>query len=201
MLKTIIFDLGKVIVPFDFERGYQAMAEHTGLSPADVRARLAATQALVPFESGAIDSPEFVRIVSEALGHSFDIDRFQRIWSVIFLPETLIPESLLAHLKRTYRLVLLSNTNDLHFRFIRERYPLLRHMDEFVLSYEAKAMKPDPRIYAAAIQAARCEPHECFFTDDIPDYVAGARAAGIRAVQFQGYEPLLLSLREHGVQI
>jgi glucose-1-phosphatase len=201
MLKTIIFDLGKVIVPFDFERGYQAMAELTSLSAAEVRARVAATQTVGPYETGLIETTEFVRTISDALGHRFEIDHFQQIWSHIFLPETLLPESLFAALKQRYRLVLLSNTNDLHFRFIRERYELLRHLDEFVLSYEVKAMKPDARIYAAAIAAGRCEPHECFFTDDIADYVAGARAAGIKAVQFQGYEPLLQSLREHGVEI
>lgn len=201
MLKTLIFDLGKVIVPFDFERGYRAMAGLTSLSPGEVRARVAATQTIVPYETGAIGTPEFVRIIGQALGHEFAVDHFQRLWSAIFLPDALLPESLFAALKERYRLVLLSNTNDLHFRFIHERYPHLGHFDEYVLSHEVKAAKPDPRIYAAAIRAAQCEPGQCFFTDDIPDYVAGARAAGIRAVQFQGYVPLLASLREHGVDI
>lgn len=201
MLKTIIFDLGRVIVPFDFERGYGAMAALTGHDAAEVRARLAATGAVAPYETGLMDSEEFVRVVNEALGAGFGVGEFQAIWSSIFLPETLLPESLFLELKQRYRLVLLSNTNDLHFRFIRERYPLLRHLDEFVLSYEAKALKPDPRIYAAAVRAARCEPGECFFTDDVADYVAGARAAGLHAVQFRGYEALRESLREHGVAI
>jgi putative hydrolase of the HAD superfamily len=201
MLKTLIFDLGKVIVPFDFQRGYQAMAERTGLAPEEVRTRIAATNTVAPYESGLMETPEFVGVVNSALGQEFAVDEFQLLWSTIFLPDTLLPESLFESLKHRYRLVLLSNTNDLHFRFIRERYPLLRHMDEFVLSYRAKAAKPDPRIYQAAIAAARCRPEECFFTDDIPDYVAGARAAGIQAVQFQGYDSLLESLREHGVAI
>jgi len=201
MLKTLIFDLGKVIVPFDFDRGYQAMAERTGLAADDVRARIAATGAVVPYEAGQIETPDFVRAIGQALHHEITIDDFQQLWSIIFLPETLLPESLFESLKGRYRLVLLSNTNDLHFTFIRERYPLLKHFDQFVLSYEAKAAKPDPRIYQAAIAAAQCRPDECFFTDDIPAYVAGAQSAGIRAVQFQGYEPLLVSLREHGVAI
>jgi putative hydrolase of the HAD superfamily len=96
--------------------------------------------------------------------------------------------------------VLLSNTNDLHFRFIRERYPLLRHFDAFVLSYEVKAAKPDPRIYAAAIEAAGCAPHECFFTDDVEAYVDGARRAGIHAEQFTGYENLKGHLAGLGVR-
>jgi glucose-1-phosphatase len=201
MLKTLIFDLGKVIVPFDFERGYQAMAERSGLDATDVRKRIAATQCVLPYETGQLETAEFVRTINRALGQNFTVDEFQELWSIIFLPETLLPEELFVTLKERYRLVLLSNTNDLHFNFIQKRYRLLRHLDEYVLSYKAKAAKPDHRIYQAAIRAAQCRPEECFFTDDIPEYVAGAQAAGIKAVQFQGYEPLLVSLREHGVEI
>ena len=201
MLKTLIFDLGRVIVPFDFERGYRAMAERTGLEAAEVRARIVATGCVAPYETGLLETPEFVRTISEALEHPITVEEFQQVWSIIFLPETLVPEALFVRLKERYRLVLLSNTNDLHFRFVRQRYPLLRHLDQYVLSYEEKAMKPDPRIYAAAIRAAQCDPGECFFTDDIPEYVAGARQAGIQAVQFTGYEPLLAALRSHGVEI
>jgi glucose-1-phosphatase len=201
MLKTLIFDLGKVIVPFDFERGYQRMAELTGLTAVEVRARVAATNSVVPYERGDLSTAEFVRTIGEALQHPFEVAHFQEIWSAIFLPDTLLPEALFAALKTRYRLVLLSNTNDLHFRFIREHYPLLRYFDAYVLSHEVRAAKPDPRIYAAAIAAAGCAPHECFFTDDIADYVAGARAAGIHAVQFAGYETLLRDLREAGVAV
>jgi putative hydrolase of the HAD superfamily len=82
---------------------------------------------------------------------------------------------------------------------IRARYPILRHFDAYVLSYEVGAMKPEPRIYAAAIEAAQCAPQECFFTDDIPEYVEGARQAGIDAVVFEGAEALERELRARGV--
>src|SRR6185437_8830122 len=97
----------------------------------------------------------------------------------IFLPHTLIPEAMLEGLARNRRLVLLSNTNAIHFEMIRENYPLLRHFHAYVLSYEVGAMKPLPLIYQRAIAAAGCLPEECFFTDDIPDYVEAARAQGI----------------------
>ena len=54
-------------------------------------------------------------------------------------------------------------------------------------------MKPDDRIYSAAVANAQCEPGECFFTDDIERYVEGARAFGIDAEQFTGEA----NLREH----
>lgn len=199
MIRTLIFDLGRVIVPFDFRRGYERMAERCGLAPEEVRARLKSDGLVQAFESGGIGRDEFHRRVSRLLETDLEYGEFCEIWFSIFLPETLVPESLVEALHARYRLVLLSNTNVIHFEMIRERYPILRHFDAFVLSYEVGAMKPDPRIYAAAIEAARCAPGECFFTDDIPEYVEGARQAGIDAVLFEGAETLERELRARGV--
>jgi len=113
--------------------------------------------------------------------------------------DTLVPESLLETLAARYRLVLLSNTNAIHFPWIRERYPLLRHFHDLVLSYEVKAMKPDPEIYRAAVAKAGCRPEECFYTDDIAQFVEGARAVGIDAVQFVDAAQLERELRARGI--
>src|SRR5207245_7329998 len=124
---------------------------------------------------------------------------FCEIWSSIFLPDTLIPERLLQGLKRRYRLLLLSNTNAIHFNMIRENYPLLRHFDDYVLSYEVGATKPSRQIYEEAISRAQCAPEECFFTDDIAEYVAAAREAGMDAVQFQSAAQIEAELLGRGV--
>lgn len=199
MIRTVIFDLGRVIVPFDFHRGYARMAQQCGLPPERIRERLQSDGLVRAFESGGIDRYQFHRHVAQLLESNVSFDEFCEIWFSVFLPETLIPDRLLEALHRRYRLVLLSNTNPIHFEMIRERYPILRHFDAFVLSYEVGAMKPEPRIYAAAVQAAGCAPQECFFTDDIPDYVDAARQAGIDAVVFSGAEELERALRSRGV--
>jgi putative hydrolase of the HAD superfamily len=84
---------------------------------------------------------------------------------------------------------------------VRDTYPHVRHFDHWVLSHEVKAMKPSPVIYAAAIEHARARPEECFFTDDIPEYVEAAREAGIDSEPFLGYEKLLADLRARGITV
>ena len=197
--KTVIFDLGKVLVHFDFKRGYRALE---GLCPhpaAAIPKLLAGTGLVERFECGLVEPRDFVGQMSRVLDLRVDYDRFCEIWSSIFT-DTLVPESLLEGLKSRYRLVLLSNTNAIHFEMIRERYSLLRHFDALVLSYEVKAMKPQPAIYRAAIERAGCRAEECFYTDDIAEYVAGARAIGIDAVQFQGAERLADEMRARGIE-
>jgi glucose-1-phosphatase len=199
--RTLIFDMGKVIIPFDFERGYQAIAADCGLPPAEIRARLGATDLVVRLETGLIEPEDFVAEVSALVNFPGSYRDFCAHWTAIFFPDTLIPESLITSLKGRYRLLVLSNTNAIHIEMVRERYPILSHFDHLVLSHEVKAMKPDPLIYAAALAEAQAEPAECFFTDDIADYVAGARRAGIDAEQFVGYETLVGHLRSRGVEV
>ena len=199
MIKAIIFDLGRVIVPFDFKRGYARMEPLCGIPAADIPGRIGPTGLVQRFESGGIEPRDFVAQLSAHLNLNASYEAFCEIWSSIFLPETLVPEDLLRALRRNYRMVLLSNTNAIHFEMIRENYPLLRHFDAFVLSYRAGAMKPSPVIYRKAIAEARCQAHECFFTDDIAEYVAGAREQGIDAVQFQSSVQIEEELERRGV--
>jgi putative hydrolase of the HAD superfamily len=60
-------------------------------------------------------------------------------------------------------------------------------------------MKPSPVIYQRAIAEARCFAHECFFTDDIAEYVEAAKEQGIDAVQFQSCAQIEEELRCRGV--
>ena len=200
MIRAIILDLGKVIVPFDFSIGYRAIENRTGLSPDVVRERVRSTGLVPRFESGMIQPEAFVQQLCQALQLDAGYDEFCEIWSSIFSRNTLISEEFIASLASRYPLILLSNTNHIHFEMIRRNYPLLRHFKEWVLSYKVQAMKPSPLIYRAAVVAAGCEASECFFTDDIDEYVDGARQFGIDAVPFRDQAQLVLDLRARGVE-
>ncbi len=199
MIRTLIFDLGRVIVPFDFRRGYEAMSRRCGLPPRRCARGWPPTGWCAPSKAAGWGAG-FPPPRQQLLETDVNFEEFREIWFSIFLPEILISDELFEKLHENYRLVLLSNTNPLHFGMIRERYPVLRHFDAFVLSYEAGAMKPEERIYAAAVEAARCAPAGCFFTDDIPEFVEAARRFGIDAVVFEGQPALERELRRRGVR-
>jgi glucose-1-phosphatase len=198
-VKAVILDLGKVLIPFDFSRGYQAMEKLCRYTAAEIPKRIGGTDLVRRFETGLVEPRDFVDQLSALLELQIDYERFCEIWSSIFLPDPLIPESVLAGLHKRYRLVVLSNTNALHFDMVRQNYPLLRHFDHFVLSYEVKAMKPEPAIYHEAIARAGCRAEECFYTDDIAQYVEAARREGIDAVQFESREQLERDMAARGI--
>jgi putative hydrolase of the HAD superfamily len=198
MHRAAIFDLGRVLVNFDFERGYRAMEAVCPYSAGEIGRRVAALNLLDALETGLMEPREFVARTMRALDSDIDYDRFCRIWTSIFA-ETLVPESLLISLAARYRLLMLSNTNAIHFQMIRETYPLVRHFHDFILSYEVKAMKPRREIFERAIERAGCRAEECFYTDDIAEYVEAARKLGIDAVQFQSAAQLETELRARGM--
>jgi glucose-1-phosphatase len=199
MIKAVIFDLGRVIVPFDFNLGYARLGALCGIPAVEIPARLFPTGLVVDFESGKLDPRDFAKRLCGHLNLDIPYKDFCDIWFSIFLPDPLIPESMLQGIARNYPLILLSNTNAIHFEMLLESRPLLRHFHTYVLSYKVGAMKPLPLIYQKAIEAAGCEPGECFFTDDIPEYVEAARQQGIDAVQFHSAAQIEAELHKRGV--
>jgi FMN phosphatase YigB (HAD superfamily) len=199
MHKAILFDLGRVLVHFDFQIGYSTLEGLCGYPAAEIPKRLAPSGLVERFESGRVEPRAFFDEFRRTLAIDLEFERFCEIWSSIFT-HPILPESLLEGLSARYRMVLLSNTNALHFQMIRKWYPnLLRHFDALVLSYEVGAMKPHAAIFEAAIRAAGCAPEECFYTDDIPAYVDAARAKGIDGVVFESPRQLEEQLRTRGI--
>jgi putative hydrolase of the HAD superfamily len=201
MVKALIFDLGRVLVNVDYEVGYSRMAALSGLNREEIRDRLQSSRLAYAFESGLMPSREFAARVSELLGVSPSFEEFAEIWYSVFHEGPIIPEEFIARLHERYRLVLLSNTNALHYEMLEQRLPVLKHFDDYTLSYILGAQKPAQAIYRDAIVKAGCEPGECFYTDDIGEYIDGARAAGIQAAQFRGFNRLKVDLKAAGVAV
>src|SRR5262249_16181099 len=119
----------------------------------------------------------------------------------IFRPNESVCE-LLPRLKGRYRLLLGSNTNDLHARqFLRQLDEPLGHFDALVLSHEVGSRKPAPAFYRHCQSLAGCAAEECLFIDDLPANVLGARACGWHGVVYTTTDNLLNELAALGVVI
>jgi glucose-1-phosphatase len=196
--KTLIFDLGRVLVYFDFARAYRTFEAHCAHPASGMSKRLFTTDLVQRLETGRIQAHDFHAGFCELFELKLDYPAFRDVWTSIFTHE-LLPESMLENLSKRYRLVLLSNTNPIHFEMIRGAYPHLKHFHDLVLSYEVGALKPEAAIYQAALDRAGCKAEECFYTDDIPEFIEGGRRAGFDSVQFESREQLEGELRARGI--
>jgi glucose-1-phosphatase len=201
MIRTVIFDLGGVIVPLDFAAGYKQLEGRCPYTAQEIPERIRATDTVVRFESGQLSPESFHRELSATLQLEASFEEFKRLWCAIFPSHALFPHEWIEQIRREKRVLLLSNTNAIHFELIQQRYPHLAHFDHYVLSHEVGAMKPNPQIYAEAIAHANCAAGECFFTDDALPYIEGARRAGIDAEQFLGAEKLRADLASRGIVV
>lgn len=196
--RTCLFDLGNVLMLFSHDRMCAQVGRALRRSADEVRAALLDSGLQARFECGAT-LQEVHRELDEQLGSHSDPVEFERACAAIFEPNHGMAE-LLADIKRTNtRLVLLSNTCRSHYEYIRERFDVLNGFHDFVLSYEVGAMKPDDSIYEAALRKIQCDPSECFYTDDIPEYVAAARNFGLDAEVFLDAMTTRRLLQQRGV--
>ena len=199
MIEVVYFDLGKVIVDFDHSRAAQELLKVTPLSLKEAMAVLSDDELVSEYETGRLSSQEHYRKVCRRLQMEVSIEKFRELWGSMFLPEPLLSESFLQDLKKRYRLMLLSNTNEIHFDFVIQNYPILRMIEERLLSYQAGCMKPQARIFELAIKKAGVAPENIFFTDDRPENIEAAQRSGIQALLFQSETQLKRDMARRGM--
>ncbi|MFN0197703.1 MAG: HAD family hydrolase [Planctomycetaceae bacterium] len=193
MIRTILFDMGNVLIFFSHERMCEQLGRLIDKSGTEIHSWLMDSGRQWDYERGLITPIEFHKMFVEWAGRPVDPQVLHRASSDIFEPNFDM-QPVLAELKSAgYRLVLMSNTNETHFHWVREQYRVLEGFDDFVLSYEVGAMKPDRRIFDAAMRKIDCDPSECFYTDDIPKYIEAGKNFGFDAEVFTDVK----SLRQH----
>jgi putative hydrolase of the HAD superfamily len=198
----LYFDLGKVLVDFEVERMYRQIAQVAGVDPTTVRQVLFFDGLQKEYELGRISGEQFYEMFCQATGTRPDFQTLERAASDIFeVNVSILP--LIACLERAgYRLGILSNTCRSHWEHCLRKLCILREsFSVYALSYEIHEMKPDAAIFLAAAGLAGVAPAEVFFTDDMAGHVAGARAAGIDAVQYVSTPQLAAELRSRGVRV
>lgn len=201
MLKAFIFDLGNVLLPFSHDRMYTQVAALCGRDGAAVRHAFLEGDLAGRFERGACTDAEFQRELEQRLRFAFDRDALQRAVADIFKPDATMLRFVDLLRQRGYQLVLLSNTNSVHVRWIEAEYSVFEKFDECVFSHVVGAMKPEPAIFAEAIRCAECAPAQCFYTDDIEAYVVAGRDAGLDAEVFTSSEAFCAQLLRRGIQL
>ena len=196
-ITAITFDLGNVLIRVDHLRFCRRLAALTALSPQEVYARVFESSLEPGYDTGRITSREFYQRVTAHFGVTLPYSRFRDLWCDLFDPMEGMAE-LVQHLASRFPLLLLSNTNSLHFAYIKERFgPILQPFRAFVLSYQVGSRKPEPAIYQSLIRQAGRPPEEILFLDDKLSFVEAARDQGLTAWQFHSPPELQRQLARH----
>ena len=191
MTRCIVFDFGNVIALFDHMIACRQLASLSRSlhDPQDVYERIFKTSLEEDYDCGRLSTAAFVERLRRDLQLEAPDEAIAHAWCDIFIPNPAIEEVIVREKRRGTRLVLASNTNELHFEwFSRQFEPVLRLFDEAVLSFRVGARKPAVQFFEACIRASGGTADQIIYIDDRPDYVAAGRALGMQAFV---YDPTL----------
>ena len=181
--QVVLFDLGKVLVDFDFAIAARKILARSLRPPDQLQELIQTSPLLVQFESGQISNQQFYEAVRRATDYQGTFAEFTAAFAAIF---TEIPDMVRLHARARaagYPTWVFSNTNDLAIAHIRKHYPFFANFDGYFLSYELGVMKPAPGIYEAAERTTGFHGAEVLYLDDHRPNVEAALARGWQAIQ------------------
>jgi glucose-1-phosphatase len=180
--KVALFDLGKVLVHFDWSIAARNIAPRCNHAPRELLDKMMRSPLLPLYESGRVTSQEFFAAVREAIGYRGTFEDFADAFGAIFseIPEmTAFQAQVRAAGLPTW---VFSNTNDLAVQYVRRAFPFFANFDGYFLSYELGVMKPNAGIYEAAERATGCAGPEVLYIDDFMENVAAGTARGWQTI-------------------
>ncbi|MBI5631570.1 MAG: HAD family phosphatase [Elusimicrobia bacterium] len=182
-ITVVFFDIGNVLLTFSARKVALKLAAAVRCSPWKL-ARVLWTSGLAEkVERGQVSPLELYHIFRWELGFQGSRKDFERAWCDHFTLNR-GTAALLKRLRKTHKVYLLSNTNELHYDYISRNYSFTKQVHGAVLSHELGLRKPEPEIYRAALKKARALPAQAVFIDDLAENVDAARRAGIHAFQY-----------------
>jgi HAD superfamily hydrolase (TIGR01509 family) len=193
--KTILFDLGGVLVHLDWDNVCAPLAELSDKTDAAVRQEVVNGPIVRQAMTGQIGSDEFRRSLCAKLGFELPHHRFTEIWTGLLSANAGIV-SVVEGLRPRHRLILASNTDPLHFTYCLDHYGVLSLFDRNFLSYEMGLLKPDPSFFEYILRSLQVDGGDCIFVDDRLENVLAARGVGIIGLQFMDDDSLRAALSE-----
>lgn len=203
-IKNIVFDLGAVIIPIDFEKTFQAFSTLSKISVEEIKRKYQTSSIFQEFEKGIIGNYAFIQELRTLLEVNNTTSDQQLIdaWNALLLP---IPKERIDRIKvlaSSYRLFLLSNTNPIHIKDVNRiliecaEVPALENLFETTwYSYDLGLIKPDTSIYETILRIKELKANETVFLDDNADNIKGALSTGISALHVTEQQHLLEQLK------
>ncbi len=180
--KVVVFDLGKVLLDFDFRIFAHNLSAQSKLSADEVMEKVVGSDVLVDYEYGRTGSQEFYHQVKDLSGYSGGYPAFENLFGEIF---TEIDE--MVSLQRELKTLgvprfIFSNTNEIAIRIIRQQYEFFSEFDGYIYSYEHRAMKPEGPLYEVVEKIIGCSGQDLVFIDDKEENIHAAIDRGWHGV-------------------
>jgi len=199
MPKIVVFDLGKVLVDFDYGIAVRAIASRSKMTDERVQDFLLRSPLLVRYETGLLSNQEFFELICKTTGFRGSIEEFGESFSDIFVPIEPMIELHATLRQKGFPTYIFSNTNDLAIRNIRRNFPFFGNFEGYIFSYQHNAMKPDARLYEVLERQSGCRGGEILYLDHRPENIAAGAARGWQTILHESPEKTRAELGQRGI--
>ncbi len=178
-IKNLLFDFGGVLYEIATEI---TIKEFNRLSKVSIEILLSKefySEFIAPFEKGLQSAEEFRETICQRLNLQLNDNNFDAIWLKTLV--SIYPDSveLISELKKQYRLILLSNTNILHYNaFQPECAELFNLFDRKYFSFQIGFLKPQLEIFEYVSNNSQINPETTLFIDDTFENIQTAKNLG-----------------------
>ena len=194
-VKAVVFDLGKVLVDFDYGIAARKLAGTSGKATDEIQKIIDQSPLLFRYESAQITTSQFFDEVRQRIDFRSNFDAFAAAFADIF---TEIPEMTRLHAalrEQGLSTFVLSNTNEIAIAHVRRNFPFFGRFTDYVFSFEHAVLKPEPRIYEIAERIAGVRGGEILFLDDKPENVAAAAERGWQTICHRSCDESIAAVR------
>ena len=198
MIRNVVFDIGGVLLRLRYQTFIDYLAG-AGIDMTNLPRWLEQVD-LAAHERGEITGEELLGRIAAMARRPLDADELRERWLDMF-DRAHEMFDLAAGLKEEYRVFLLSNIGDLHWRHLNARYGFDDLTHGVVASFRVGAIKPSAAIYRETERRFGLEPSTTVFIDDLPPNVAGAQACGWQAIHHRDPAETRRQLRALGVRL
>jgi putative hydrolase of the HAD superfamily len=173
--RAFLFDIGNVLVRFDFTHALARLAEQSAAPVGEVPMLLSPLKDAL--ESGQMSDDDFISESIAKLGFRGQRHDFIELWGDIFTEHAPMSE-LVQRIAGRHPLYLFSNTSGLHKEWLFERFDVFRHFAAGVYSYEARSSKPEEGMYREALRRFNLDPEQTLYVDDLEANITAGRRLG-----------------------
>jgi glucose-1-phosphatase len=185
-IDAIIFDLGGVIINLDVSRTINAFATLSGFNHKQI-VELTQSEAFFDYERGKISDSTFRDFVKKQLGHDLTDAQIDKAWNamIIDLPASRI--ELLRNLNARLSVFVLSNTNNIHIKFVEQQVLSAHRINSFnelvrkdYYSHLMGMRKPEPEIFMRLIEENNLTLNNTLLIDDNQQNIETATLLGFK---------------------
>jgi FMN phosphatase YigB (HAD superfamily) len=187
--KSLLFDLGNVLLPIDLSLTYQAFSQlSTSFNPFEIQDKIINEGLWLGYEAGLMNDDDFRNLLRDKLKLNCSNEEFDQSFSALLLDFPSNIYSFLMDLTSNFDLYLLSNTSVIHSRiFLNNQLGpngenLFGLFKKAHFSYEMGLVKPNPLIYHQVLNENNLVADQVVFFDDNAANVESASKLGIDSI-------------------